>query len=91
MPIGPGQTLRLPIRLIAAEGQRSLPCPAAFGVRAVLREGGSGRERSTGFQRISLRCRKLDSESFLFTFIDHDGAVGHAAAIAPLNGDACSA
>lgn len=34
---------------------------------------------------INLRCRKL-SESFLFTFIDHDGSVQHAAAIAPLKG-----
>lgn len=32
---------------------------------------------------LKLRCRKL-SESFLFTFLDHDGSVQHAAAIAPL-------
>ena len=34
---------------------------------------------------INLRCRKL-SESFLFTFVDHDGSVQHGAAIAPLKG-----
>lgn len=34
---------------------------------------------------LSLRCRKL-SESFLFTFVDHDGSVQHGAAIAPLKG-----
>ena len=32
---------------------------------------------------ITLRCRKL-KESFLFTFLDHDGSVQHAAAISPL-------
>lgn len=32
---------------------------------------------------INLRCRKK-SESFLFTFLDHDGSVQHGAAIAPL-------
>ena len=32
---------------------------------------------------LELRCRKL-KESFLFTFVDHDGSVQHAAAIAPL-------
>lgn len=32
---------------------------------------------------LKLRCRKL-SESFLFTFLDHDGSVQHAATIAPL-------
>lgn len=34
---------------------------------------------------IMLRCRRI-SESFLFTFLDHDGSVQHAAAIAPLKG-----
>ena len=33
-------------------------------------------------QQITLRCRSL-SQSFLFTFLDHDGSVQHAAAIAP--------
>lgn len=33
--------------------------------------------------QILLRCRTL-SQSFLFTFLDHDGSVQHAAAIAPL-------
>jgi len=34
---------------------------------------------------LSLRCRKV-SESFLFTFLDHDGSIQHGAAIAPLKG-----
>ena len=35
-------------------------------------------------RQILLRCRSL-SQSFLFTFLDHDGSVQHAAAIAPLD------
>ena len=34
---------------------------------------------------INLRSRRL-SESFLFSFLDHDGSVQHGAAIAPLKG-----
>ena len=34
---------------------------------------------------LSLRCRRL-GESFLFTFLDHDGSVQHAAAIPPVDG-----
>lgn len=34
---------------------------------------------------VNLRCRKL-SESFLFTFVDHDGSIQHGAAIAPWKG-----
>ena len=34
---------------------------------------------------INLRSRRL-SESFLFTFLDHDGSIQHGAAIAPLKG-----
>ena len=33
---------------------------------------------------VSLLCRDFVGQSFVFTFIDHDGAVAHAAAIAPL-------
>ena len=33
---------------------------------------------------VSMRCRKLTSESFIFTFVDHDGTVSKAAAIAPI-------
>ena len=36
----------------------------------------------TKSRQIVLRCRTL-SQSFLFTFVDHDGSVQHAAAIAP--------
>ncbi|OWF46589.1 uncharacterized secreted protein ARB_06907-like [Mizuhopecten yessoensis] len=35
--------------------------------------------------KVNLRCRK-PGESFLFTFLDHDGSVQHAAAIAPISG-----
>lgn len=35
-------------------------------------------------RQILLRCR-LTSQSFLFTFLDHDGSVQHAAAVAPLD------
>ena len=35
-------------------------------------------------QSFTLRCRSLATQSFQFTFLDHDGAIGHAAAIAPL-------
>jgi hypothetical protein len=34
---------------------------------------------------LNLRCRRT-TESFLFTFMDHDGSVQHGAAIAPLKG-----
>ena len=34
--------------------------------------------------QILLRCRSM-SQSFLFTFLDHDGSVQHAAAVAPLD------
>lgn len=33
---------------------------------------------------ISLRCRDF-TQSFLFTFMDHDGSISHAAAIKPWN------
>lgn len=34
---------------------------------------------------IDLRCRKI-TESFLFTFLDHDGSIQHGATIPPLKG-----
>lgn len=72
--IAPGQTTAVNLLF---EASTVMPCENNnIKLRLVTSEG------NQDFS-ISLRCRKLQ-ESFLFTFLDHDGSVQHAAAIYPL-------
>ena len=72
-------------------------CPLSFAVLLTARlahwnessqNGGSSQYVGAGEQTlrvpVTLRCRQ-SKQSFVFTFIDHDGSVGRAAAIAPLH------
>ncbi|XP_063426134.1 uncharacterized protein LOC134709942 [Mytilus trossulus] len=80
--IAPGQIL--PINIVF-ESSEILPCEnIQLKLKLLTSEG------NRDFL-VNLRCRKL-KESFLFTFLDHDGSVQHAAAIYPLSncmGESC--
>lgn len=72
--IAPGQTT--PVNL-EFESTSVLPCQN-LNIQLKLTTSEGNQKFS-----VSLRCRKLH-ESFLFTFLDHDGSIQHAAAIYPL-------
>ncbi|XP_063418740.1 uncharacterized protein LOC134701521 [Mytilus trossulus] len=80
--IAPGQIL--PINIVF-ESSEILPCEnIQLKLKLMTSEGNKD-------FLVNLRCRKL-KESFLFTFLDHDGSVQHAAAIYPLSdcmGESC--
>jgi len=75
--IAPGQIRPISFQLqtIADDFVLSLCDQLQLSVKVSTSEGSRSRD-------IVLRCRSL-SQSFLFTFLDHDGSVQHAAAIAP--------
>ena len=76
--IAPGQVCSLPLRLIATSETKLIEsCDSDF--KLLLKIFSSESVQSTS---INLRCRKRD-QSFLFTFLDHDGSVQHGAVIAP--------
>lgn len=75
--IAPGQIQFLIVKLSSSSPLISKDCEPV-GITLVLKTSeGQGR------LPLTLRCRKK-GESFLFTFLDHDGSVQHAAAIEPL-------
>lgn len=75
--IAPGQTRLVSAELVAESSTVSTKCnDVPLTVKLSTSEG----QKS---QQITLRCRKRH-ESFLFTFVDHDGSVQHAAVIRPV-------
>lgn len=78
--IAPGQILPIVIRIDSAAEQLTSGC-YANGIDLILEISTS--EGQMEAAPINLRCRKLD-QTFLFSFIDHDGSVQQGAAIAPI-------
>ncbi|KAL8611053.1 hypothetical protein ACOMHN_042669 [Nucella lapillus] len=78
-PIAPGQTRPIIVKLSSENPRITKTCEnVLFTVVIKTSEG-------TETLVLTLRCRKK-MESFLFTFLDHDRSVQHAAAIAPIGG-----
>ncbi|XP_013398622.1 uncharacterized secreted protein ARB_06907-like [Lingula anatina] len=75
--IAPGQAMPIVIKLISNEAEIVEEC-----IDVMLKLKVSTSEGQLLYP-ITLRCRR-QRESFLFTFVDHDGSVQHAAAIQPL-------
>jgi len=77
--IAPGQIrpIRFELQTVSNDFVLSSCSEIQLSIKVSTSEGSKTRE-------IVLRCRSV-SQSFLFTFLDHDGSVQHAAAIAPLN------
>ena len=72
--MAPGQTLPLIISLSAEERKITENCAAIqFDLKLTTND-------VTLEHNVELRCRKA-SESFIFTFLDHDGSVQHGAGI----------
>ncbi|XP_071799863.1 uncharacterized protein [Asterias amurensis] len=76
--IAPGQTLPVVIGFKHREDYKVKDCKETV-LPLEVSSAGSGSQQTT----VTLRCRKT-AESFIFTFIDHDGSIQHAAAIRPL-------
>jgi hypothetical protein len=74
--IAPGQVRPIYIRLSAMADQIIDPC-SDIQLKINLITSLGQKQFS-----VTLRCRTLD-QSFIFTFVDHDGSVQHAAAIHP--------
>lgn len=75
--ISPGQIKLIPIRLSSQSDRITQVCKD-INVNLVLKTS-----EGVGTLAMTLRCRKK-RDSFLFTFLDHDGSVQHAAAIEPI-------
>ena len=75
--IAPGQTIPIIAALSTDSNPIVSPCSD---VELTLKISTSDGPLTQFF---TLRCRKMQ-ESFIFTFLDHDGSVQHAAAIRPL-------
>ncbi|XP_072030612.1 uncharacterized protein [Amphiura filiformis] len=76
--IAPGQTIPVVISLQEDESQENIECTDAVLTLKISASEGQNQELP-----VTLKCRKR-KESFLFTFLDHDGSVQSAAAIEPL-------
>lgn len=76
-PVAPGQTRPIIIELIANDFAFTESCTKVKLTLLVSTSLGSAQSS------LSFRCRG-EQQSFLFTFIDHDGSLQHAAAIKPL-------
>ncbi|KAK7493419.1 hypothetical protein BaRGS_00015319, partial [Batillaria attramentaria] len=75
--VAPGQTRPIIVKLGSQNNQISTHCKDVdFSLVVKTSEGQSTLP-------LTLRCRKK-RESFLFTFLDHDGSVQHGAAIEPI-------
>ncbi|GAB1609702.1 uncharacterized secreted protein ARB_06907-like [Argonauta hians] len=77
--IAPGQILGLIVSIVPTQNRLTNGCHST-GIDLVLEISTS--EGSMESAPINLRCRKIN-QSFLFSFIDHDGSVQQGAAIAP--------
>ena len=77
LAIAPGQTRALAFEIIS-DSEKIMESCSPFDMKLKI----SSSEGPVTYP-LTLRCRKA-GESFLFTFLDHDGSVQHAAAIAPI-------
>ena len=84
LTIAPGQVRPIKVLLEYNNGKKIINFKdACSDVQLILKiSTNKGQDQKL---EINLRSRKL-SESFVFTFLDHDGSVQHGAAIAPLKG-----
>nr|XP_054758103.1 uncharacterized protein LOC129264279 [Lytechinus pictus] len=84
MNVAPGQTIPIIIRLALDRNQDGLEIHegACRGISFKLKVSATG-VKETQVLPVKIRCRKRH-ESFIFSFLDHDGSVQHAAAIEPL-------
>lgn len=76
--IAPGQTAHIPVKLLTTSKKISSEDCEQFdlSVKIITSEG-------VYALPLQLRCRK-SGQSFLFTFLDHDGSIQHAAAVEPI-------
>ena len=77
--VAPGQIRPVKFELQTVSDAFVLPSCSGSQVQLSIKVSTSEGSKS---HQIVLRCRTT-SQSFLFTFVDHDGSVQHAAAIAP--------
>lgn len=75
--VAPGQTRPVIIKLVSESSEITAGC---HDIDLVLKVSTTDGQQD---QPVTLRCRK-STESFLFSFLDHDGSLQHAAAIQPL-------
>jgi hypothetical protein len=83
--IAPGQLLMLPV--VVAHTDPDAPAPVRCKLRLEVRVHATVNTRPAAEQwsnsvALELECRKR-RDSFRYTFIDHDGSVAEAAAVAP--------
>lgn len=78
-----GQAASIPFRFKAHVVTKVARCPLTFSIIATLDGDDNASRRSRLTIPVSLRCRTT-RQSFVFSFLDHDGSVSSAAAIAPL-------
>nr|XP_006825285.1 PREDICTED: uncharacterized protein LOC102809823 [Saccoglossus kowalevskii] len=77
--IAPGQTVAIVIEILHKDELTIMPCTEIrFTLKLSTTDGHSQR------MPVSLRCRNY-GQSFIYTFIDHDGSVQQASAIPPLD------
>ena len=77
----PGQFSNTVIKLSISISKMHASCKKDVFKVGLLFKVSDGKEQE---MTLNLRCREV-KQSFLFTFIDHDGSVQHAAAIQPLS------
>ena len=94
MHVPPGQLRGIHLALSVQGGHSfeqgsddNLPavCPAPFRIRVRAVLAGSGRVLELESEKLSVRCRKRTNQSFLLSFLDHDGTVNRAAVVPPLS------
>ncbi|XP_012559712.2 uncharacterized protein LOC100209092 isoform X1 [Hydra vulgaris] len=79
--IYPGQISNIILKLTSSFANVESSCKNDLFAVNLLFKVSDGQEQE---MLLNLRCREVN-QSFLFTFIDHDGSVQHAAAIQPLS------
>ncbi|XP_078000966.1 uncharacterized protein LOC144453526 [Glandiceps talaboti] len=77
--IAPGQTIPITVEIQHKEETNDMPCVDTRLTLKLSTSDGQSQQLP-----ITLRCRKF-GESFIFTYIDHDGSVQQAAAIPPID------
>jgi len=90
--VAPGQAVGIHVALKIVGGDASKRdddpalCPAPFRlvVRALV--GAGGRQVEVESDSVAVRCRRRSNQSFLLSFLYHDGSVNRAAVIPPLEG-----
>ena len=81
--IAPGQLLLVPVVLTHQVQHQPLKCALRVSLRMRgVPLGGGSEQVWTSYQPLEMECRKR-GDSFRFTFIDHDGSVSEAGAVAP--------